>query len=272
MSWPIGASTGTLFPFQTMEQGLRSISDLGYDVAELFLQTPSEYTQIYARRVLRTVLARGIRVHSVHLHTRDFDVFAPYPPRRADSDALFRQSLELALAIGAKVVNWHGARVEELAAGLDEAMVWETVARWQGWAQGMGLTLTLENVSWCMLRATEHIREARQRLPDLRFTFDSFQAAEAGVPADEMVRAMAGRIATVHLSDYDPQGARHLPPGKGIIEWRALLLALAEVRYGGPLLLELSHQTEESYASALTEGRDFLERLIDSLDLRLRVT
>jgi sugar phosphate isomerase/epimerase len=272
MSWPIGVSTGTFYPFQTMEHALHSINELGYEVAELFLQTPSEYTPIYARRILRTVLSRGIRVHSVHLHTRDFDIFSPYPPRRADSDALFRQALELASGIGAKVVNWHGARLEEIEKGLSYETIWESVARWHGWALDAGLTLTLENVSWCMLRTPEHIAEALAAIPDLHFTFDSFQAAEVGIPPDEMVQAMRGHIATVHLSDFDPRGARHLPPGRGIIDWQALLLTLADVGYDGPLLLELSHQTAESYESALAEGRDFLTNLIDTLNLRLRLT
>ena len=272
MSWPIGVSTGTFYPFQTMEHALHSINELGYDVAELFLQTPSEYTPIYARRILRTILSRGIRVHSVHLHTRDFDVFSPYPPRRADSDALFRQAIELASGIGAKVVNWHGARLEEMEKGLSHEVIWEIVARWHSWAQDAGLALTLENVSWCMLRTPDHITEALASTPDLRFTFDSFQAAEVGIPPDEMVQAMKGHIATVHLSDFDPHGARHLPPGRGVIDWEALVLALAEVDYDGPLLLELSHQTAESYESALAEGRDFLTNLIDTLNLRLRLT
>lgn len=270
MTWEIGVSTGTFYPFQTMERGLRTIAEAGFGVAELFLQTPSEYTALYGRRILRTMLAGGVRVHSIHLNMKDMDPFSPYAPRAHDADMLLRQALELARTVGARVVNWHGARRDEVEGGLDPAWLWDTMSRWHEWAREAELTLTLENVSWCMLGTPEEVRAARAKMPDLAFTFDSFQAAESLVSPVAVIEAMQPQIATVHLSDFDPAGARHLVPGAGSIAWPALLGALATGGYAGPLLIEISHLTEESYPAALAQSRAFLDEVIDAVGLTVR--
>ena len=74
MSWEIGVSTGTFYPFKTMEEALGLIADEGFGVAELFVQTPSEYTIIYGRRVLRMLLRNGLRIHSIHVNSNDLEV------------------------------------------------------------------------------------------------------------------------------------------------------------------------------------------------------
>src|SRR4029453_15622378 len=71
------------------------------------------------------------------------------------------------------------------------------------------------------------------------FSFDPFQADEAGANPFMILSAMEGRVFDVHLSDrreHDP-GNRHLPPGEGDLPWPALLRAIAGT-YSGPLMLE----------------------------------
>lgn len=270
MSWQIGVSTGSFYPFQTMEQAIHSIGKAGFWLAELFIQTPSEYTIVYGRRISREMLASGVRIHSIHLNNRDLDVFAPYKPRRQDADGLFRRSLEMAYTIGAQVINWHGASQKEIQKGLDNDWMWDTVARWQEWAEEAAITLTVENISWCMLRTPEDVLEAQRQIPDLYFTFDSFQAAESQVSPVALASAMGRRIATVHLSDYDSQKTRHLIPGEGTIDWAPLLLKLADLQYSGPLIIELSNLNDQNYLSALIRSRKFLEKAVREQGLKIR--
>ncbi len=72
------------------------------------------------------------------------------------------------------------------------------------------------------------------------FAFDPFQAAEAGANPFMILAAMEGRIADVHISDHkegDP-ASRHLPPGDGDLPWPALVRAIANNGYDGPLIAE----------------------------------
>ncbi len=55
----------------------------------------------------------------------------------------------------------------------------------------------------------------------------------------EFVGEVGGRIVSTHFSDYDFIDERHLLPGEGKIDWPALMKALDEAGYEGPVLYEL---------------------------------
>ncbi len=270
MSWEIGVSTGTFYPFQTMEQALGTIADEGFNVVELFVQTPSEYTVIYGRRVFRTLLRTGMRLHSIHINSNDLDPFSPYEPRWRDADRLYRQALELGHTTGARVITWHGPGREQIENGLEMERVWDVIARWHEWAQQAEMVLTLENMSSCMLHSAKNVEESRAQLPDLYFTFDTYHSVEGGTSPLDLLRAMHNRIATVHVSDFNPYGGRHLVPGRGLINWPVLLRQLNKMRFNGPLIIELSHLTDKTYTNALNESRGYLEEVISELKLKLR--
>ncbi|MBA2278308.1 MAG: DUF309 domain-containing protein, partial [Chloroflexia bacterium] len=109
-----------------------------------------------------------------------------------------------------------------------------------------GITLGLENVSWCALSSVRDVVAFATRLTEIGtptqigFVFDPFQAVEAGANLFMILAAMGNRVVDVHISDYrerDP-GARHLPPGDGDLPWSALLRAVAGSGYAGPLMIE----------------------------------
>lgn len=270
MSWEIGVSTGSLFPFQNTEQAVRSIADADFSQAEVFLQTPSECTNIYGRRILRVMFATGIRIHSVHIHSRDIDPFSLYEPRRRDAEKLYNQALDLAYTLNAKVITWHGASQKALQAGVDTELMWETIALWREWADEAEIFLTLENVSWGMMRTPEEVRHVQNQVPELHFTFDCFQAAEANVSPNTLIRTMDDQIVNVHLSDFAPNRARHLMPGRGSLNWEALLKTLAGTHYAGPLILELSDLNQQHYLPALEQSREFVETVVDEIGLSIR--
>ncbi|MGB0386641.1 MAG: sugar phosphate isomerase/epimerase family protein [Ardenticatenaceae bacterium] len=270
MNWEIGVSTGTFYPFETMEYAIGSISEEGFGLVELFLQTPSEYTIIYGRRMLRMMGRTGARIHSIHLNSKDLDPFSPYKPRCRDADRLFRQSLDLADTTGTKIITWHGAQRREIESGLQPERIWDVIARWQEWAQEAEIALSLENVSSGMIRSAKDVQQIRAELPNLYFTFDTYHSVEGGSSPLDLIQAMQSRIATVHVSDFKPYGARQLVPGHGVINWPVFLQKLSKLRYGGPFMIELSHLTENSYSHALNESRAFLQDVMADLNARLR--
>jgi hexulose-6-phosphate isomerase len=80
-----------------------------------------------------------------------------------------------------------------------------------------------------------------------------------GVPED-WIRTLGPRIARVHLKDYrvavgTPAG--FVPPGEGDADWPAILSALREVGYDGPLTyegqgdpFEMSHRIDTILANS----------------------
>ncbi len=250
----IGISTACFYPHVLTEDGLDIAAELGFPVVEVFLQTEGEYQLAFGRVLEQRARAVGVRVHSFHLYATLFDIWSPYSRMRDETRARFLRLLEMATHVGVRALTWHGLRL-----GIDdparialflESTVWAAEA-----AHAAGVTLCLENVSWCYLRRPEHVATLKALGAPLGFTFDSFQAAESGVAPEALITAMDGALTTVHLADFAVAGPRHLSPGVGIIDWTAVFAALQSVKYSGPLLIEVA---DLDALATLCEIRDFI--------------
>lgn len=236
----IGVSTAAFYPTQLTEDALTLAGELGFPVVEVFLQAQEEYTPAFGRELDLRRRDAGVVIHSLHLHVHYAELWSPYARAREETRVRFLETVEMAARLEAQALTWHGPRYgfsdKALMQAFFESVVWGAEQ-----AHAVGVTLCIENVSWCYLQTPEQATVLRALAAPLGFTFDSFQAAEAGVAAREMLQAMDGRLKTVHLSDYTARGPRHLPLGAGDINWAEVLTALREVHYTGPLLIELAH-------------------------------
>ena len=59
-------------------------------------------------------------------------------------------------------------------------------------------------------------------------------------PAAEYLRAFAGRLVHLHVSDNSGAGDEHLVPGTGNIDWRSVTAALRRIPSRGNIVLELA--------------------------------
>ena len=250
----IGISTAAFFPGHLTEDALYAAAELGFRVVEVFLQAGSEYTARFGTVLEQRRRNLGLEIHSLHLYATFFDLWSIYPRRAREIRDRFDRALEVAGRVGAQALTWHGLRY-----GVDDPRLVEAFfesARWAGErAEAAGVTLCIENVSWCYLRRPQQVRSIRDADLPVGFTFDGFQALESGAEPGALVRAMGDRLTTVHLSDYRAEGARHLPPGEGEMDWLALMRALRGVSYAGPLILETAHVDD---AETLVRARGFV--------------
>lgn len=257
----IGISTACFYPHVLTEDGLNIAAELGFSVVEAFLQSEGEYRPTFGRVMAQRVQETGVRVHSFHLYATLFDIWSPYPRTREESRARFLRVLDIATTVGARALTWHGLRFgidnPALVEPFLESVVWASEA-----AHAAGVTLCLENVSWCYLRRVEHVATLKALGAPLGFTFDSFQAAESGVAPAALIAAMDGALTTVHLADFVPAGPRHLPPGGGTIDWAGVFAALKVVNYSGPLLIEVA---DLDAPHTLVRIRDFIAGVLTAM-------
>lgn len=242
----IGASSGAFYPHTATEDVPAAAARLGVTSIELMLQTAGEYEPEFIALVKANAEAAGVRIHALHTLFNLHPMLDHYPRRAAEGRALFQKGIEAAAALGAKALVWHGARKQD-------------VANTEGWERFIaltaelaktcgehGVTLALENVSWCALAQVRHVVTFATRLEEIGtpeqigFAFDPFQAVEAGANPFMMLAAMGNRVVDVHISDYhqDDITARHLPPGDGDLPWSALIRAIAGSGYTGPMMIE----------------------------------
>ncbi|MBN1967048.1 MAG: sugar phosphate isomerase/epimerase [Anaerolineae bacterium] len=251
----IGLSTGSLFPAYLTEDALNAAAQLGFSTVEVYLQTHGEYAPAFVAEVRRRLDSLGLTVHSVHNDIRHFDLWSAYARRADESHALFERLVDVAAAWNAQAITWHGTR-DPLDTPDEFGRFAATVGTLAERAGSVGVTLTIENVRWCYVRGVEQIRHVRDTGLPLGFTFDPFQAAEAGQDPAAVVRAMGDRLTTVHLSDFGTGVIRHLPLGQGTLDWPVIFHALAEVHYQGPLIVEVPFRGD---LDVLAQGRAFVE-------------
>lgn len=231
---------------------------MGFQVVEVFLQVEEEYAAAFGRKLDQRRRALGLRVHSLHLYATYFDMWAAYPRMRQETRARFMRLLEIAALLEVRGLTWHGLRYSlddpRAVAAFLESAAWAAEQ-----AQSAGVTLCIENVSWCYLRTPAHVRALVAADLPIGFTFDAFQAGESGIDPSALIEAMGGRLLTVHAADYAPGRPRHLPPGEGCLDWHRIVRALVQAAYSGPLILEPAHVADPT---VLLGARQFLEAVL----------
>ena len=186
-------------------------------------------------------------------HPPVFSLHAPYRPYRDLSflDEEIRlaavryaeEALELASLLGAKVVVIHGSQGTILPGTRSDrrAQARRSLSDLIPKANSLNLRLALEMMppEWLPAGVDEALDMVKGLDPEVvGFCLDTNHANLTGDLSD-IVHALAPRIWNVHLSDNDGLKQQHWMPFKGVIDWKALLEALADVNYTGPLHYEL---------------------------------
>lgn len=265
----LGLSSGALYPDVLTEEVPDIAARWGLHDLELMLQTPGEYEAGFVRLLAERCRDAGCRVHAVHSFESLIQVTSSYRRRAEEARAFFDRVVTATAELGAGILVWHGPRRGEIEAPEGWERFIAAAADLAVACGGAGITLALENVSWCALPAVRDVMAFSARLGEVGppervgFAFDPFQAAEAGANPFMVLAAMGERVVDVHLSDHreGEPGERHLPPGDGDLPWSALLRAVAG-SYSGPLMIE-ANLTQEP--EAVARMRALLDPILRSL-------
>lgn len=240
----LGISSGALYPTPT-EDVPAIASRLGFTDLEIMLQTAGEYDAEFITDLRSRCDGHGCDVHAVHVWNEFHPVINAYRRRAEEGRAMFSRAIAAAAMLDAKVVVWHGPKRPDGDTDEGRAAFLAAAVEFGRACASVGMSLAIENVSWCALPTTRAVSAFARQLEDadpdgaVGFVFDPFQAVEAKQNPFMMLAAMGTRIHDVHLSDHrenDP-AMRHLPPGEGDLPWPALVRAIAHV-YRGPMMLE----------------------------------
>lgn len=233
----LGLSTAAFYGRWETEEAAERIAELGFDCAEVFLQSESENTKHFAALVRQKL--KDVPCTSVH-PLGGYENYMAGRPARQVRDAFdhFRRILDAGAEMGAKVFVYHGRNTPQLRP-LAWNLQWniEAIAPMCEEAAQRGMVIGWENVCWCQLTEPKRVLEARAALDQVRFTLDIKQAMRAGCDPMEFVYAMGDRLCNVHVCDWDSEGKLCLP-GEGIFDFGGLICALEEVGYSGPVIME----------------------------------
>lgn len=238
-------SSATYFQRMDLEDIVMDFTAHGVSDAELFLNSFSEYEHDFIRLLAERADKTGLRIHAVHPMSIQFEpqMFSIHPRQYGDAMRLFEKVLQGAVILGASRYVMHGPPyIRGVLKNAQFDRVSDLLGDFSDIAAGYGVTLCLENVSWCLFQEPDFGKALADRLGDrLHYTLDIKQAFRSGYTPDDYIDAVGPLIRNVHLCDYvrDVSGQYNWKlPGKGCYSFDALFARLRSVGYSGPLTLE----------------------------------
>lgn len=117
-------------------------------------------------------------------------------------------------------------------------------------AEARAVTIALENVWNRFLLSPVELADLIDRVdsPHVGVCFDTGNVLAFGYPQD-WIQSLGRRIARVHAKDYDvtqPGRTGFCLLGEGSVDWPAVLAALRETHYDGPLIFEGAGAPDEA--------------------------
>ncbi len=232
-----GISTACFYPQETADV-LAMLCGAGIGTTEIFLNTFYEMNPAYLAR-LRELSAGKTRIVALHPFSSMLETFffaSDYQHRLEDGLALYQRYFEMCRILEIPRLVFHGDYVQTpfpFERHCENYLLLRQTAR------EYGVELCQENVVRCKCGRPEYIRRMREATKDdVSFVLDVKQMRRAGVALEEMIDAMRGKIAHVHLSDATPENDC-ITPGKGTFPFDALFSRLQESGFCGDVMIEL---------------------------------
>lgn len=243
----VGISTASIFNKAMVEDTPAMLSPLGCQMIEVFLNTFSEYRPDFVRLLRKRIDDAGLAVYSVHPMSNQFEaqLFSIHPRQKSDAFSVYRDVLNAGRILGATHYVMHGSpHLGGTAKNLEMERIIPIFAELLDIAAEYGITLCLENVSWCFFHAPAFGADLRRRLGDrrLKFVLDIKQAIRSGEDPFAFVEAVGEDMENWHLCDYafDEAGKLSLKmPGHGQCDFLALGKAMVNKGYSGPAFIEV---------------------------------
>lgn len=242
----IGVSTACYYPLET-EKTLKLIAGTGAKVIEVFVNSTSEYSNEYIKDFKNSLSSFGLELYSFHPFTsfaEPYLFFSGYQRRVEDSIDYYKYQFHAAAKMGAKVFNFHGDSIKSHS---EDEFYFDLYFKLFEKAKEEGIVFSQENVSRCKSAKPDFLAKMREQCGEnIRFTFDVKQSNRAGLTPYEIYEVMRGKIANLHISDFDEQ-KDCLLPSFGKFDLKEFLALLMKEGYNGPALIEVYRDNYSEY-------------------------
>lgn len=256
----IGLSSAAFYGRMETEEAAARVAELPLDTCEVFLETPSEYSEDFARR-LRYGMS-SFPITSVHPLGTQFEpqLFGRSLRQTDDAFAVFENVCRAAEALGASYYIFHGPfGVHGHLSPARIPFLEERFSLMRQRAARHGLRILWESVSWCSVSTPEDVRVLLARVPDAEFVLDVKQVHLSGADPIDMACAMRGHLRHLHVLDWTADGRLTLP-GSGCFDWQRFASQLRQDGFDGAVILEPYPQLSED-EQALQRSIAFLREV-----------
>lgn len=258
----LGVSTAAFFP-QPLADTLDLLARLPWKSVELMPQTPHECTPAFADEVLALGAGR-FDFCAIHfpLILAPF-LYNPYPGALAFGQKLCTGLAEQAGRLGCNTIVVHAPWPSMAAGAFYDATV-SNLRLLCDAGRPYGVTVGLENSPSAPLVGSPAAMQSFAAVIDrenLGFTVDITHAYQMKQDPFDYLRTLPS-IAHIHASDFQlATDQRHVLPGRGDVDWMAIIAVLRERQFRGNFILELLPETlKPDPGQGLRESIALLER------------
>lgn len=242
-----GISSSCLYPLST-EESLKTLGEMGVKTCEVFLNSPSETTLDFARKLNSIKNTFGMNIVSVHPFSsfaETYMLFSEYERRFDDMLEFYKRDFEVTAALGANISVIHGSKLPQK---VSNEVYFERFERLVDEGSKFGITVAQENVYAHLSESPEFLSEMKAALGDkFRMVFDVKQAVKSGFDPLPFAEKFADSISHIHISDHK-DGLSCLPPGKGNFGFAKLFGIMKSHGYGGNYVIELYRSNYGEYS------------------------
>ena len=235
---------------------LACFRDLGCTIVQAYR---NQEANVSLEQMRDAIAAGEMPCDSLHgVFGEQYDPCACQESHRRFAVEAYQREGELALELGGHLVVVHCGTIREGPVGpAEQQLRWKqfrtSVAELGRHGERIGVTYAFENLPAYHVIGHD-VAElagvlAELNVPRTGLCFDTGHAMMVGDPA-AAVRAAAGRICYVHLSDNAGGSDDHEMPTYGRLDCDAMADAFHEVGYHGTMMLEVFHSVERLKAMA----------------------
>jgi len=269
------AFSSNAFKQHTLGDAIASIASAGYAGVEIMADRPHAWPpDLPPRRVEELagqLAAARLAVSNVNAFTM-FAVGDTYHPSWIEDDPTqrgqriehTRAAIRLARSLGARTVSVEpGGPLEGVDHPAAPVRFREGIESLLGDAQSAGVTLCIEPEPGLLIETSQEYLEFVMDFatPLVKMNLDLGHMFCVGEDPAVAVRRLAGEFAHVHLEDIAASRVhQHLLPGRGAMDFEAILRALEHVGYDGWVTVEL-YPYESTADAAARQAIEFLRRL-----------
>lgn len=250
-----------------LDDNIQQLLSLGFSHLELMMEGAS-WDGFWANEEQKRHLLSLIRSYpitcSIHSPCWDINMASESRHIREASLQSALAALEFAAELGCTHLVVHPGfcqtpRFDRVTARQRAYSALETICQR---AEATGVRVAVENVGHhgtCLYSYEEFIHLLDGLGPHVGYLLDVGHAILNGWNLTTAVQDMAGRLFAFHLHDNDGVTDSHLPLGKGIIPWEALLREIGRLPQSVNLVLEYNYDTPLEH---LREGKHMLQALL----------
>jgi len=278
-----------------LEEVIQKVSELGFSGVALLSSTSLEgIDETYRGKRLREFKEL---LDSLGLEVAEFIAwnYGLLDKRKEVGEASlehFRQCAQVAAELGTKVLNtpshvpipwdgpitklfqlWRGSAFKvDVPSDFNWKKMWEyyvdLIGRCSDIASDNGLLYAMEGHPFCVIGNTDAMLRLIEAVGSkyLGACYDTCHVVQAGEIPAVSVYKLGDKIFHCHISDNEGSidSPPHMTPGRGRIDWRAVLRALKNVGYNGFLSIELidmpNEMLDEEHLRAMTFLREMANK------------